>query len=142
MDQWAVHVGAMNKLVAGELTLQQATAFWNQTRVGAQRQIDRFREAMSTLRRHGVDCPPPGLVSPASPALRACAHQVAADVRTVQAARTAIRTWDAHVQHMEMLRMGTMSPARATRLWLSLWHRGVHELEAYHDSMGGAPGCP
>jgi hypothetical protein len=132
----------MNKLVAGELTLQQATAFWNQTRVGAQRQIDRFQEAMATLRRQGgVDCPAPTMLSPASSELHACAQRVAGDVRTLQAARTAISTWDEHVRHMEMLRMGTMSPAQATRLWLSLWHRGVHELDAYHDSMGGAPGC-
>jgi hypothetical protein len=141
MDQWAVHVGAMNKLVAGELTLQQATAFWNQTRVGAQRQIARFQDAVSMMRHHGVDCPAPARLSSASPALRACAQRVAADLRTIEAARTAIHTWDEHVHHMEMLRLGTMSPARATRLWLSLWHQGVRELEAYRDSMGGAPGC-
>jgi hypothetical protein len=32
--QWEVHVGAMNKLVTGVISLRQATAFWNQTRVG------------------------------------------------------------------------------------------------------------
>lgn len=132
MAQWEVHVGAMNKLVVGAITLRQANAFWNQTRVGAHRQIDRFHSGLAALRRHGVDCPAPGLMAQASPALRSCARQVAADLRALQAARTSVATWSMHVREMEMLRMGMISPAKASRMWLSMWQRGVRQLEHYH----------
>ena len=35
MRQWEVHIGAMNQLIDGEITLQQATRFWNETRRAA-----------------------------------------------------------------------------------------------------------
>src|SRR3954447_22268569 len=62
LDQWEVHVGAMNQLVVGAISPQQATAFWNQTRVGAQRKIDSFEHAVRRLQRHGMDCPPPSML--------------------------------------------------------------------------------
>lgn len=145
MAQWEVHVGAMNKLVVGAITIQQANAFWNQTRVGAHRQIDRFHKGLAMLRRHGVDCPAPGLMSHTSPALRACARQVAADVQALQAARTSVSTWNMHVREMEMLRMGMISPAKASKMWLSMWQRGVRQLERYHvaeRAVHRAQGCP
>jgi hypothetical protein len=144
MDQWEVHVGAMNKLVVGAITLQQATAFWNQTRVGAHRQIAEFHHAMAALRRHGVDCPAPGMLAPASRPLRTCARQVAADVQALRAARTSVTTWDKHVRQMEMLRMGMMSPAKASRMWLDMWQRGVDELQSYRAAeraVRSARGC-
>lgn len=135
MDQWAVHIGAMNKLVAGAISLQQATAFWQQTRTGAQNGIDRFRQAMRTLRRHGVDCPSPGLLTDtASPPLRACVRQVAADLRALETVRTAVGTWQMHVQDMERLRQGTLSPSAAARMWLSMWQSGVRQLDDYRVS--------
>lgn len=134
LDQWEVHVGAMNKLVVGELTLQQATDFWNRTRVGAQRRVERFDESWSALRRHGVDCPSPRFMAPANPALRPCVRQVAAEIRVLETARTAIRMWAEHVQHMDMLRMGMLSPEDATAMWLSMWQRGVRELDTYRGA--------
>lgn len=131
LDQWAVHVGAMNKLVVGEITLQQATAFWNRTRVGAQRRVADFREAMRTLRMRGVDCPSPALLAPGAQALPACAQQVEAEIGVVRAASTSIDTWDQHVQHMDMMLLGELSPEDATRMWLSMWQRGVRDLDAY-----------
>lgn len=138
LDQWEVHVGAMNKLVTGAITLQQATEFWEQTRVGAQRHVVRFQDAWSSFRRHGVDCVTPDLMAPATPALRPCAQRVAAELAALQAARTSIRTWAAHVRHMEMLRTGMMSPQRATAMWLTMWHRGQQELDAYHHAARAA----
>jgi hypothetical protein len=132
VDQWEVHVGAMNKLVVGALTLQQATNFWNQTRIGARHRIAAFDHAWTRVSRGGVDCPPPDLLPAHAPAqLRACARHVAADLRALHAARTAIATWSHHVHAMEMLRMGKMSPTMATQMWLAMWHRGQQEITSY-----------
>jgi hypothetical protein len=132
MDQWAVHVGAMNKLVVGEITLAQATAFWNQTRVGAHHRIRTFDRAMTSVARDGVDCPrPPLLGTGAGADVRACSAKVAAEIRTLDLARTAITTWRHHVDAMDQLRLGKLSPTAATQMWLSMWQRGVQELDAY-----------
>ena len=131
LRQWDVHVDAMNQLVVGEITLQQATQFWNQTRLGAQRNVDRFRRAWTALERTGVDCPTPALLGPAPPAVRSCSRLVEAELDVARAARTSIDTWDTHVHHMDMLRMGTLSPEKATEMWLAMWRRGVRDLGAY-----------
>jgi len=129
MDQWAVHVGAMNKLVVGAITLPQATAFWNQTRVGAYRRIARFKDADSEVEQQGVDCPAPRLLgADAAPELVSCARRVAAELQALRNARAAISTWNDHMRDMDQLRAGTLSPTAATKMWLSMWQRGVHEL--------------
>jgi hypothetical protein len=131
LDQWEVHVGAMNKLVVGAITLQQAWDFWNRTRVGAHRRVDRFEDAWTSLRQHGVDCPDPFLMAPATPALRPCARHVEAQLTVLDSARTSVRTWSRHVHHMDMLREGRLSPEDATAMWLSMWKRGVRDLDEY-----------
>lgn len=132
MDQWTVHVGAMNKLVVGEITLAQATAFWDSTRVGAHQRIRSFDRAVASVTRDGVDCPEPQLLgTAASTDIRACSAYVAAAMRTLDAARTAITTWRHHVEDMDRLRLGKLSPADATRMWLAMWQQGVQELDAY-----------
>jgi hypothetical protein len=131
LDQWDVHVGAMNQLVDGEITLQQATEFWDETRLGAQRHVERFRDAWAELRRHGVDCPAPALMAPGTAALRPCVRHVEAELQVLAAAKTSIDTWDKHVRDMEMLRMGMLSPEDATKMWLAMWRRGVRDLDAY-----------
>jgi hypothetical protein len=145
LRQWDVHVSAMNQLVVGEITLQQASAFWNRTRVGAQRNVERFRTAWADVERAGVDCPAPGLMGRAPAAVRSCARLVDAELGVLQVARTSIGTWDKHVHHMDMLRLGTLSPEDATQMWLSMWQRGVQELKAYRTAAR-APGleaeCP
>jgi hypothetical protein len=145
IDQWEVHVGAMNKLVTGAITLQQATVFWNSTRVGARNKVERFEQAWGRLQRHGLDCPSPVMLPSGSPPqLRSCSREVAADVRVLHAAGTAIATWRRHVQAMNMLRMGTMSPSTATQMWLVMWHRGQQEIETYRAAAREAdkvPGC-
>ena len=145
LRQWDVHVGAMNKLVVGEITLQQATQFWNQTRLGAQHNVERFHKAWAALQRTGVDCPAPGLMGPAPAAVRSCSRLVQAELGVARVAKTSIDTWDMHVHHMDMLRMGTLSPEKATSMWLSMWQQGVRELDAYrratHDPAL-AMACP
>ena len=131
LDQWSVHVGAMNKLVVGEITLKQATAFWNSTRVGAARRVAAFREVMAELRGHGLDCPSGHYLSPGSPALPGCVRRVAAEAQALGAARTSITTWEDHIEDMELLRSGDLSPEDATAAWLSIWQQGMRDLAAY-----------
>ena len=145
LAQWSVHVGAMNQLVVGAITLPQATAFWNQTRVGAYRLISEFDTAERALKRHGLDCPDPGIIGTRStPKLRSCSRHVAAQVDELDAARTAITTWSHHVRAMDMLRMGKLSPSKATSMWLSMWQRGTAEIDRYQlaaDRTDATPPC-
>ena len=85
----------------------------------------------TALERTGVDCPTPALLGPAPPAVRSCSRLVEAELDVARAARTSIDTWDTHVHHMDMLRMGTLSPEKATDMWLAMWRRGVRDLGAY-----------
>jgi hypothetical protein len=144
LEQWAVHIGAMNQLVAGEITLQQASDFWNRTRLGAQRRVDRFAAAWAAARHRGIECPAP-VVAPPNPELRPCVEQVAAEIRRLEAARTSLRTWDEHIHHMDMLRLGELSPADATAMWISMWKRGDRDLQAYRTAASqerAQDGCP
>ncbi len=144
LNQWGVHVDAMNDLVVGEITLQQATEFWDSTRVGAKRKVGRFRDAMETLDRQGLDCPSPEHLAPGARALRPCARQVEAEIRVLREARTSVDTWEEHIRHMDMLRLGDLSPEDATRMWLSMWQRGARDLEAYRAQArqaGRLAGC-
>ena len=138
MDQWQVHVVAMNQLVAGEITLEQASAFWSRTRVGAKRKINRFDEADAAIHAENLDCPPPQRLGDVPKDVRSCAQRVDADARTVELARVATDTWRTHVEHMEMLRMGHMSPADATAAWAKSWKKGQREIDIYQEARATA----
>ena len=135
LDQWEVHVGAMNKLVVGAISLNQATAFWNQTRVGAARNVNAFRAAAEGYHHTSAKCLTRG----------AGGDQIAAGAVVRQSSRRAQqgdpRSGDlrAHVgqarQDMEMLRMGHLSPAKATAMWIASWRTGVHQLKEYHAAV-------
>jgi hypothetical protein len=143
IDQWEVHVGAMNKLVTGVITLQQASAFWNRTRMGASQRIERFDRAWARLKQHGLDCPPTSrLPSGSSRQLRSCSREIAANMRVLSAAGTAIHTWRRHVGAMNMLRMGKISPSTASRTWLSMWQRGQREIATYRAAVRAAGAVP
>lgn len=131
LDQWSVHVGAMNKLVVGEITLEQATEFWEDTRLGARRRLEEFDRAVGDLLLEGIDCPDPGLLAPGNVALPSCARAVRAEVVALRAAQVATATWAEHVHHMDMLRLGQMTPQQATGMWLESWKQGVRELDDY-----------
>jgi hypothetical protein len=141
LDQWEVHIGAMNKLVTGAITLKQATQFWNQTRVGAATKLKSFAAAREEFRHRSARCPAPrsseaGVV----PERRACYRAVAARHQTLRLATVSLATWQLHVHHMEMLRRGEMSAQEATRLWLQNWHDGNDELRAYRAAARAAQG--
>ncbi len=144
MDQWRVHVGAMNKLVVGEITPQQAADFWDRTRVGAQRRLAAFDEAGDEAERRGIDCPTPQRLGRASTEVRDCAARVAADEATWLAARRALATWAEHVEDMDMLKMGHLSLQDAGAKWLASWQQGVREIDAYRGAAKvsrAAPAC-
>ena len=140
LQQWEIHVGAMNKLVVGAITLQQATAFWHQTRVGAHQKLNRFYSATPGAPLTGAGCPSPGALTQTSTELRSCARHVAQERQALGAARTAMRTWRRHVRDMEMLRMGHLSPAAGQRMWLANWQRGVRELRVYRSAKRAVDG--
>jgi len=141
VSQWEVHVGAMNKLVVGAISLQQATAFWKQTRVKARERITAFDRAWARAKRRGIDCPPANLLpAHAAAQVRTCAREVADDVSALRTARSAIGTWSHHMRAMDMLRMGKLSPATATDMWLDMWQRGQREIDAYRSASRAAAG--
>ncbi len=148
LAQWQVHVGAMNRLVAGRITLAQATAFWTRTRIGAQQRVTDFDRADRGVASLAGGCASEARGQPSAGALRAaarCAASVAARERTLVAARVALRTWQRHIKDMEALRMGMMSSAQALRMWHLNWHKGVTQLAGYHAALRRSsrqPACP
>jgi hypothetical protein len=138
MQQWRVHIEAMNELVAGNITLAQATTFWNQTRKGAIDHIMRFEQAESRYRTTAPACNTNSLQQADGATIpvgaRDCIHAAVAGDRVLAAANTAITTWRGHVHDMEMLRMGTLSPAKATQMWHMYWHMGQRQLAAYRHA--------
>jgi hypothetical protein len=142
MDQWEVHVGAMNKLVVGAITLAEATEFWDQTRVGAMGHLQAFATSEGEYQQRTTRCPPPVRHKQQSDdLLDACRQGVAARHQVLRLGRVALDTWRHHVMHMEMLRDGKMAPARASELWLRSWRDGQRQIDAYRTALGAARGA-
>ena len=137
LAQWKVHVDAMNQLVAGAITLDQARAFWNQTRVGAKQRLARYRAADASLSRMAARCPPD---STGSSATSSCRQAVAERGLALEAADIAAATWARHIRDMDMLRAGTMSATQATQMWLQSWHQGAEQLSSFHTAARHARG--
>ena len=135
LRQWRVHVRAMNQLVAGDISLSQATAFWNQTRKGAMHRIMEFEHAESRYSDAAPGCDTNRVQATADNAFpassRDCMRAAVAGDRVLAAAGNAITTWQHHVHHMEMLRTGQLSAAQASRMWQMSWQAGKRELVEY-----------
>ena len=136
LAQWKVHVEAMNKLVAGKLTLSQANVFWNRTRIGAHRRLARYEHAVRSRSNIGASCARQN--APATETYLSCKMAVVARAAELRAAAVALGTWRHHVRDMDMLRMGMLSPARATRMWLAAWQKGEAQLNDYDDAVTSA----
>jgi hypothetical protein len=134
MAQWQVHIAAMNNLVLGVISLQQANQFWNQTRVGAHAKLQAFATADARLNRQTIRCPAPA-ADAGSTKVQRCERAVAANWKVLTVAQTALATWRTHVKHMEMLRSGMMSPAQATQMWLHSWHEGQGQVTRYQADL-------
>lgn len=134
LEQWRVHVDAMNQLVAGEITLAQAQDFWNRTRKGAAARVARFESAAGSYADIAPRCDaalagsrPLG----SSPELSDCVAGVRARDRAIDAGTVAVTTWKHHIMDMELLRTGQITPQEATRMWLASWRQGVRELDTF-----------
>jgi Mrp family chromosome partitioning ATPase len=138
LQQWQVHIDAMNQLVAGKITLAQANAFWERTRMQAAHRVHRFHRADGSYTAGQYSCPVLVTAENADRGLSrlsACRRDIAQRDDTLRAARVAIDTWHRHVIDMNMLRAGTLSPARAIRLWNKYWKQGVAELHHYRAQL-------
>jgi len=140
MAQWEVHIGAMNKLVVGAITLRQATQFWNRTRVGAWTRLAAFADADRQFGQRTARCPMPLDADEIGEELLGCTTAVAARNRILHSAHGALDTWRMHVRHMELLRNGEMTPQRATELWLQSWRQGQAEVDHYRAAARAARG--
>lgn len=140
LGQWEVHIGAMNKLVVGAITLKQARQFWNQTRVRAASGLDDFATADQRFDQRTARCPVPARSAEATTGLESCHQAVAARKQAIRLATVALRTWEEHVHHMNMLRAGDMTPEEATALWLQSWRQGDREARDYRTAEQTAEG--
>jgi hypothetical protein len=134
LRQWRVHVQAMNQLVAGDISVSQATTFWNQTRGGAMHTIMRFEQGRSRYETNAPECESGDLDTTevqASTRDRDCIRAAMAGDRVLSAAGTAITTWKHHVHDMEMLRDGQMTADQAAQMWQMSWRAGQRELVDY-----------
>jgi hypothetical protein len=138
LAQWQVHVDAMNQLVAGEITLVEATAFWEQTRIQAAAKVAAFSSADVKYVATDPSCRTPLVADDTVVVedLSACEDAVEARDEALDAARVSIRTWHHHIIDMDLLRAGELSPELALELWRRYWKQGVEELAAYRKELG------
>jgi len=130
VSQWQLHVDAMNQLVAGEITLGQAVAFWNQTKVDAVEKIRAFDVAWSSYRKRDYAC-----LDAEDPALDRCQKAVQERETVLQLAFDAVDTWHHHVMDMRSLMAGKITPEDALARWKHFWRQGIAELNRYQDAV-------
>jgi len=134
MDQWRLHIAAMNDLVAGRITLEQANKFWESTRVGALRNVAQFKRADTSLRGAGLGCTVPTDAAATKRVRDTVTECMAATLRyaaTIDVARDAVGTWLHHIHEMEALRNGQATPQQALNAWLRKWRLGAQQLRTY-----------
>lgn len=135
LDQWRLHIDAMNQLVAGDITLAQATKYWEDTRVGAHHNAREFRLLDAGLRASTLRCTVPDHLVGASPStkqsLAGCETATNGFAKSMAAARVAVATWVHHIHDMNALRAGRITAAQATAMWTQSWHTGAHQLKHY-----------
>ncbi len=135
LNQWREHIQAMNQLVAGLITLDRATQYWNQTRKGAMHKVAAFEHLQQQLTASGCAQPATG-----GHRLALCDRATTAYQRVLDAAGTTIATWQMHIDDMESLRNGQITPQRATRLWIHNWRVGADQLSHYDHVAARAQG--
>ena len=139
LTQWQVHVDTMNQLVAGEITLAQAIAFWEQTRIEAAEKITTFTAADLEYAASDPTCETPLMADDPGVdvgVLSACEDTIEARDEVLDSARVSVQTWHHHVIDMDLLLAGKLSPERALELWRRSWKQGVEELAAYREQLG------
>lgn len=147
---WRKHIEAMNLLVAGKITLSVAQGFWASSRVGAMQAVTAFNTADAAyVSGRGTACAPleQDLARFAQPEqvqqLEACHTSLARSDRTLTLARAGVLTWAEHIQDMEALRLGQITPAQAVTMWQMSWRAGNAQLQRYDEAVATASqNCP
>ncbi|MGH8970227.1 MAG: hypothetical protein ACRDV1_09795 [Actinomycetes bacterium] len=140
--QWRRHIDAMTDLVAGKISLAQANDFWDATRLAGRQSLAQWhRVDRLFLRDHG-SCSKP--VRTTNDTVRSCQERVAAATDVLAAARHTLDDWAVHVEQMEQLRAGKLSPAHALHLWNAMYQRGLvglRHFDAENRAYGALPAC-
>jgi hypothetical protein len=140
MRGWRADLGTVNQLVAGEITAQKAIQSWERTSADAATLLDRYDAAAREFSRRTIRCPRPVQDFPPAANADTCPQAVAARSAVLRLAARALATWRQQVDHMEMVRMGTMTPAEATLLWQESRQRGDTQLRAYDAAVRSSQG--
>jgi hypothetical protein len=128
LQEWRLHIDAMDQLVAGEITLAQATALWDASEHGALHRIARFLRLDAALRETPNTC---DFRDTTTGVAAQCAEAARAVERTIAAARTAVRTWKLHIREMDELRAGQITAEQAKERWHQLWKTGQVQTVRY-----------
>jgi hypothetical protein len=139
LSQWELHVGAMNQFVTGAITLEQAKAFWSESRSSVADLLERRAAAMEKYAQRTARCPltEPGTMTAD---LSRCAEAVAARGMVLDAASVAHASWREHVQQTEMVRTGELSADEMVRQWLANPQDGEEGLSDYRSAADDAEG--
>jgi hypothetical protein len=135
IDDWQVHVGAMNKFAAGVVTLEQLNAFWDRTGQRAAARLRDFRRHAEGNPSRAVGCPRPPQAGAAT--LRACAEAVRHRRAALRIARAAAETWASQMDAMRQLRSDGRSAAQARDTWLQARQTYVSELRDFRRAVRG-----
>jgi hypothetical protein len=141
LDQWRLHIQAMNRLVAGRITLDQANRYWERTRIGANRNATAFMNRYAALHplEHQCLTKVDGMqADQVGPRLNACAKAVRALGTALGLGRVATATWTHHIDDMDAMRAGKITPTQATAMWVHKWHLGARQLSTYDRALRAA----
>jgi hypothetical protein len=144
LAQFQKHIDAMNLLVAGKISLDVATAFWDQTRIGAMEEISTFQKAEAEIGKASPACARLKVslweaVEPArASAITTCAEAMKSKATALKYAQIAVTTWEHHVHDMERLRQGEITPAEASALWKKSWKTGERQLRTFEAAVEDA----
>jgi hypothetical protein len=145
VEQWRIHIDAMTDLVAGRITLDEARAFWEATRVQGKHSLASWMRTDASYRAARTECAPPANGSGPNDALQACRVVQQGGEAVLAAARTTLPDWGRHIRHMDALRKGTLSPTRALHLWHGMFESGrdgVRQYDAARRDLQRLPACP
>lgn len=118
--QWRIHIGAMQKLAAGQITLKQATKFWDDTQHASHGAITSFEVVNATY-----------VKTKKSPV---CIPELRSGEIVLALARRTIEQWHAHANDMDLLDKGELSASKALARWEEFYPRGQAQLAAYDEA--------
>ena len=137
VQQWRIHVDAMTQLTSGKIQLNQAMAFWDSSRVEGKRTLKLFDRVDRRYAKAQTHCGAPAQSADSAGAsaneLQACEQRQEAVDAVLADARKTLEDWRMHINQMDALRSGKISPAHAMHMWHQMYKRGKVELAKYDD---------